>query len=160
VRTTNNIIALTCPTKRNEADELKVSASRSDRPILEINSKGSQKKVNVHYAVLLDRHGRDYRRFSVKMQAAKNQPARVTASTRGGSIYVAQTGRAVPIEVNLEAVVGKQTKKTKLKFTPHAAGEVIRIRPTDWSSSIKKIVIDRMSSLSGGVLGRIKKTGR
>jgi hypothetical protein len=153
IRTDTNAVSVENPVVAGAQDRILVTGANTGKPILALETSQAAKKAKIKYSVILDPRGRDNRTFEVDVGQAKQQTARVYAAPRGGSFVVAQAGRAQPFNLKLKTVVNRQVKMSTLRLAP-AAGEVLRVRPQDWSSSLDNLVIETLSSLEGSVIGR------
>lgn len=157
LRSLSNAISVESPIALNAVDTIRVADAHTPKPVLSLTSSQQSKTSKISYGVTLDPKGRDYRRFDIDLQVSKGVTSRLTASPRGGSIEIESGGSVKPVKVAVEMVVNNQLKKVSFTHTPSSSNEVIRIRPKDLTSSLNKLVIERLSSLGGTVVNRIIK---
>ena len=102
-----------------------------------------------------DPSNRPARRFSLDLQQAKGDIARVGIDPRGGALMLSPGGAPAPVNIAVAINDGGQLRTGTLRgVTPTSGGEAVRIVPADWANPRGDFAVERLSSLSGGVLER------
>ncbi|MCA9682464.1 MAG: hypothetical protein KC457_09740, partial [Myxococcales bacterium] len=143
------------PIAANARDTLRVEDADSAFPLLSLEVDGVTKSGALEYFVARDPSNRPARRFSLDLQQAKGDIARVGIDPRGGALMLSPGGAPAPVNIAVAINDGGQLRTGTLRgVTPTSGGEAVRIVPADWANPRGDFAVERLSSLSGGVLER------
>jgi hypothetical protein len=99
-----------------------------------------------------ERTGRTERAYDVDLQLVSGDIARVMP--RGPGLLVTQAGPARPFDVRIRSAVRGDVQESKVTLTPGAVGETVALLPERADMPHGPLVVERWSSVEGGVLGR------
>lgn len=143
------------PIAAGARDALRVEDPDTAFPMVSLEVDGAVKAAALDYFVARDPSNRPTRSFSLSLQQAKDDIARVGIDARGGALMVSPGGAPKPIDIEMSVLEGGQLRKGVLRgVMPTSGAEAVRVVPEDWANPKGNFAIERLSSLSGGVLER------
>lgn len=136
-------------------DSLRVEDPDSAFPMLSLDVDSATKAAVLNYFVARDPTNRPARSFSLSLQQAKGDIARIGIDARGGALMVSPGGAPKPIDIEMSVVEAGKLRKGVLRgVMPTSGTEALRVVPEDWANPQGNFAIERLSSLAGGVLER------
>lgn len=137
-------------------DLLRVEEPGTAFPLVSLDVDAATKEAQLNYIVARDPSERPARSFSFALQQAKGDVARVGVDARGGALMVSPGGAPKPFDIACAVVdaAGKLRSSVLRGVIATSGPEVLRIVPDDWQNPLGNFAIERLSSLSGGVLER------
>ncbi len=157
VKSKSNAFTVDSPVAASGRDAITLDKLDTPVPMVTLETSESAKTARVA-CTALGAAPADHRQFAFDLQMAGGAPARV-GITEDGAAYIAATGPAKPVMVELQLGLGATAKKGRLRLEPQS-GEVLRLRPTDWASPQGEIVIERLQSIGGSVVSRTTRPGQ
>lgn len=154
LRSATNAVVISLPIADQARDNVRFSELRSTRPLVEAATTEELKVGGFKYAVLLDDRGRDYRSFDVTLQIAKKAATRIGAAKYGPELIIENPGPARPLAIRIATREAGEVKRSVVKVAADMAHGAIRIRPQDAATVHGNLVVERLSSIGGGVLRR------
>lgn len=151
--TRHGLIHVDSPVASGARDTLRLERANTPRSLLDIKTSEAQKKANIVISNMLDGRGKDQRQYEFALPLAKGDAAHAGMALRGESLIVKAGGKSQKIDIKINNVINGRKAAATVSLTP-AAGEVLRIRPKDFSSLRGEMVVESLSSLDGGVLKR------
>jgi hypothetical protein len=148
---------LSNPVAAGARDKLSVESPNSAFPLLSFDvDSAAAKSAQLEYFVARDPNNRPARSFSLQLQQAKGDVARIGIDARGGALMVSPGGAPKPFDIHYSIVdAGGQVRRNVLRgVTPSSGPEALRIVADDWMNPQGNFAIERLSSLTGGVLER------
>lgn len=149
-----NAVRIKAPVKVNDIDQLKLTRAAEPRPLCYLSTSQIAKVVELDYLTIIDQQRGDYRRFTASLQMASGAEAVCGMEPVGNSILLQPAGAVQPLNVTFESRLKMVTKRSRLTVIPQAPGELITLRPVDWSTPQGDIVVERLTGIGGTLLER------
>lgn len=148
------------PVKRGERDVLNLAGFDGRSPQLRLDTSVAQKAARVSYAVRDASTFRAGRRFTLDLQTAKGDSGTLQVDPHGGDLIVSPGGRATATDIEIAVDTGSGRRIGVLRnVLPGSGTEVLRIRPDDWANPRGDFTVEKLSSVGGAVLDRIRTRG-
>jgi hypothetical protein len=148
-------VELKVPITANSQDRISLDAASGAFPLYSLNTNQAQKVIQANYYSTLDYQRGDYRKFSADLKLASGSEAQVGMEASDGAVLIKPAGPISPMNIIFEARINGSTMRSRLTYTPNAVGELIALRPLDWTSSMNQIVVERFTGLDGTLLDRL-----
>lgn len=143
------------PIEAGALDRVRVEDASSPYPMVSLEVAGATKLAKLDYFVARDPSQRPARSFSLELQQAKDDIARVGIDPRGAALVISPGGAPRPFDLTITVdEAGKQRRGVLRGLVPTSGNEALRLVPDDWSNPLGSFAVERLSSLAGGVLER------
>ncbi len=153
LRTPLSAVQITSPIIDQALDQISVLSANSATPLYILQTSQPVKSARVNVYSALDLEKGDYRRFEADLQLANGSEAKMGFQHDGG-ILLQPAGATKPIGITIETRLNNILHRSQMKYTPVNAGELIILRPLDWTAQLNQIVIERLTGLGGTVIDR------
>jgi hypothetical protein len=157
VRTAQNGMVFAGPITSDSRDQIRLSGTRSFRPLLTASSEMETKVINVKYAVYSEIKERNGWSVETELGLAREAQARLSAIPDGLGILIENAGSEQPRRLNFVTLENGRPSHSTLTLAPELSRGTLRMTPEDLVSPHGNLVIERLSSIGGEVLERFRE---